>query len=76
VASPLKGKESTAFEDQTEEPGRKQCFRRPNGRAGKRGMEIAELEKNILDETEFSTPIKKVIPIITYFFKYFLWLQP
>ena len=36
---PSKVRESTAFEDQTVEPGRKQCFRRPNGRAGKRGME-------------------------------------
>ena len=35
-----------AFEDQTLELGRKQCFRSPNGRAGKRGMEIAELGKN------------------------------
>jgi hypothetical protein len=34
---PLKGRESYAFEDQTVEPGRKLCFRRPNGRAGKEG---------------------------------------
>ena len=35
---PSKGKESNAFEDQTLEPERKQCFRRPNVRAGKKAM--------------------------------------